>query len=234
LSRAAGELFIGVKSALMPQILRIRRDASMIQRLLSREEPSIVMSQESTGQVSQLLQLWVGGNQQALTELTPLVYDELRRMAHRQLLGERADHTLQSTALVNEAFIRFLGSHPAQLQNKGHFIAVASRLMRQILVDHARTRQATKRDGGHRLDLEALDNLAINDDAQLLALDDALKSLSQIDERQARIVDMKFFGGLTAPAISDVLGLSLATVERDWAFARLWLRKQMTDGQTAS
>jgi RNA polymerase sigma factor (TIGR02999 family) len=192
------------------------------------------MSQDSTGEVSELLQLWVGGDQRALTELMPLVYNELRRMAHRQLLAERADHTLQSTALVNEAFIRFLGNHPPQLQNRGHFIAVASRLMRQILVDHARTRQASKRDGGHRIDVEALDNLAIKDDAQLLALDDALTSLAQIDERQARIVDMKFFGGLTAPAISGVLGVSLATVERDWAFARLWLRRQMADGPAAS
>jgi RNA polymerase sigma factor (TIGR02999 family) len=192
------------------------------------------MSQHSTGEVSELLQLWVEGDQRALTELMPLVYDELRRMAHSQLRAERTDHTLQSTALVNEAFIRFLGNHPTQLQNRGHFIAVASRLMRQILVDHARTRQASKRDGGHRIEVEVLDKLAIKDDAQLLALDDALKSLAQVDERQARIVDMKFFGGLTAPAIGDVLGVSVATVERDWAFARLWLRKQMTDGQTAN
>jgi len=192
------------------------------------------MSQNSTGEVSELLQLWVEGDQRALTELMPLVYDELRRMAHSQLRAERTDHTLQSTALVNEAFIRFLGNHPAQLQNRGHFIAVASRLMRQILVDHARTRQASKRDGGHRIEVEVLDKLAIKDDAQLLALDDALKSLAQVDERQARIVDMKFFGGLTAPAIGDVLGVSVATVERDWAFARLWLRKQMTDSQTAN
>jgi RNA polymerase sigma factor (TIGR02999 family) len=192
------------------------------------------MGQKSTNEVSELLQQWVGGDQQALTELMPLVYDELRRMAHRQLLAERSDHTLQSTALVNEAFIRFLGQQPSQLHNKNHFIAVASRLMRQILVDHARARQAGKRDGGHRIDVEALDNLAIKDDTQLLALDDALTSLAQIDERQARIVDMKFFGGLTAPAISEVLGVSLTTVERDWAVARLWLRKQMTDGRTVS
>jgi len=206
----------------------------MIRGAWDRDGVFNTMNQDATGEVSELLQLWVGGDQRALTELMPLVYGELRRMAHRQMLGERADHTLQSTALVNEAFIRFLGNHPSQWQNRGHFIAVASRLMRQILVDHARTRKAGKRDGGHRIDVEALDNLAIKDDAQLLALDDALKALAQIDERQAKIVDMKFFGGLTAPAISDVLGVSLATVERDWAFARLWLRREMTDGQTAN
>ncbi len=205
----------------------------MIYRSRSADGPLVTMNQKSTGDVSELLQLWVRGNEQALTELMPLVYDELRRMAHRQLLSERADHTLQSTALVNEAFVRFMGNHPAQLQNRGHFIAMASRLMRQILVDHARARLAGKRDGGHRIDVEALDNLAIKDDPQLLALDDALTSLAQMDERQARIVDMKFFGGLTTTAISEVLGVSLTTVERDWAFARLWLRKQMADDQTA-
>ncbi len=189
------------------------------------------MNREPTGEVSELLQLWVGGDPQALSALMPLVYKELRRMAHYQLLAERTDHTLQSTALVNEAFLRFLGNHPAQLQNRSHFIAVASRLMRQILVDHARTRQANKRDGGYRLDVAALDNVAVKDDAQLLALDDALQSLAQLDERQAKIVEMKFFGGLTAPGIGEVLGISLATVERDWAVARLWLRKQMRDGQ---
>jgi RNA polymerase sigma factor (TIGR02999 family) len=215
-------------------MLRIARGARMIPVTLFRDDLLNSMTEESTNDVSQLLQQWVGGDQQALTELMPMVYDELRRMAHRQLQAERSDHTLQSTALVNEAFIRFLGQQPSQLQNKNHFIAVAARLMRQILVDHARARQASKRDGGHRIDVEALDNLAIKDDAQLLALDDALTSLAQIDERQARIVDMKFFGGLTAPAISEVLGVSLTTVERDWAFARLWLRKQMKAGRTVS
>jgi RNA polymerase sigma factor (TIGR02999 family) len=215
-------------------MLRIARGARMIPVTLFRDDLLNSMTEESTNDVSQLLQQWVGGDQQALTELMPMVYDELRRMAHRQLQAERSDHTLQSTALVNEAFIRFLGQQPSQLQNKNHFIAVAARLMRQILVDHARARQAGKRDGGHRIDVEALENLAIKDDAQLLALDDALTSLAQIDERQARIVDMKFFGGLTAPAISEVLGVSLTTVERDWAFARLWLRKQMKAGRTVS
>jgi RNA polymerase sigma factor (TIGR02999 family) len=185
------------------------------------------MPEKSSGQVTELLQLWVGGDEKALGALMPLVYRELRRLAHYHLQSERQGHTLQSTALVNEAFMRFVGNQPAHLQNRGHFVAVASRLMRQILVDHAREREAKKRDGGRRIDVEVLDNFAVHNDAQLLALDDALQSLSQVDERQARIVDMKFFGGLTSAVIARVLGVSLTTVERDWAVARLWLRRQM-------
>jgi RNA polymerase sigma factor (TIGR02999 family) len=171
----------------------------------------------------------VRGDEKALAELIPMVYHELRRLAHRQLQSERRDHTLQSTALVNEAFLRLLGSQPAALQNREHFVAVAARLMRQILVDYARTRSANKRDAGCRIDVAALPELPVQGDAQLLALHDALEGLSQVDERQAKIVEMKFFGGLTAPEISQVLGLSLSTVERDWAVARLWLRRQMED-----
>ena len=146
----------------------------------------------------------------------------------RQLRSERADHTLQSTALVNEAFVRLLGSRPGQLQNRAHFVALASRLMRQILVDYARGRSAEKRDGGRRIELEELGNLAVGTDAQLMALDEALQDLARLDERQAKIVEMKFFGGLSAPEISSVLGVSRTTVDRDWATARVWLHRQMS------
>jgi RNA polymerase sigma-70 factor (ECF subfamily) len=133
---------------------------------------------------------------------------------------------------VNEAFMRLVGSQPLELQNRAHFVAIASRLMRQILVDYTRNRRANKRDGGCRIDIEALVNLPIGGDVQLEALDDALEELSRLDERQARIVEMKFFGGLTAPEIAQVLGISLTTVERDWAVARLWLRREMDATQT--
>jgi RNA polymerase sigma factor (TIGR02999 family) len=185
------------------------------------------MPADSPGQVTTLLQHWVGGDERALGDLVPMVYQELRRLAHYHMQSERSDHTLQSTALVNEAFLRLLGSEPVELQNRAHFIGIASRLMRQILVDYARSREAGKREAGFRIDIEALAELPIPGDAQLLVLDDALESLSQLDERQARIVEMKFFGGLTAPEIAQVLGVSLTTVERDWAVARLWLRRQM-------
>jgi RNA polymerase sigma factor (TIGR02999 family) len=174
-----------------------------------------------------LLQHWKQGDEEAFHALVPLVYKELRRLAHYHLQSERPDHTLQSTALVHEAYIRLLGSKPVNLQNRAHFIAVASRIMRQILVDYARERCAAKRDGGCRIAFEYLDALPVPGDAELLALDDALTELSSIDERQGKIVEMKFFGGLSAPEISEVLGISRATVDRDWATARIWLHRQM-------
>ena len=190
------------------------------------------MPEDPSGQVTQLLQHWVRGDEKALHDLIPVVYQELRRLARSQLESERENHTLQSTALVNEAFVRLLGAQPLELQNRAHFIAVASRLMRQILVDYARNRRAQKRDGGCRIDFDALLDLPINGDAELVALDDALEELSRLDERQAKIVEMKFFGGLSAPEISQVLGLSRATVDRDWSTARVWLHQQMN--RTAS
>jgi RNA polymerase sigma factor (TIGR02999 family) len=183
---------------------------------------------EPSGQVSQLLQQWVKGDQGALGAVAPVIYQELRRLAHYHLRSERADHTLQSTALVNEAFIRLIGNQPAQLHNRAHFVAIASRLMRQILVQYARTRRAGKRDGGLRISLEDVKDLPIAGDDELVALDDALNELTRIDDRQGKIVQMKFFGGLSSQDISEVLGISLATVERDWATARIWLRREMT------
>ena len=185
------------------------------------------MPEDPSGQVTTLLMHWAGGDEKALGELVPVVYNELRRLAHHHLQSERPDHTLQSTALVNEAFLRLIGSEPVALQGRAHFVAVASRLMRQILVDYARNRQANKRDGGCRIDVDALANLPIKGEAQLVALDDAIQELSKFDERQAKIVEMKFFGGLTTSEISRALGVSLTTVERDWSVARLWLRRQM-------
>lgn len=186
------------------------------------------MPQDHSGQFSELLRDWKEGDEKALRALMPLVYKELRRLAHYHLQSERADHTLQSTALVHEAYLRLLGGQPVELQNRAHFIAIASRLMRQILVDYARERRASKRDGGCRIQVENLDALPVNGDAELLALDDALDALSRIDERQGKIVEMKFFGGLSAPEISQVLGLSRATVDREWATARVWLHREMS------
>jgi RNA polymerase sigma factor (TIGR02999 family) len=185
------------------------------------------MPGEQPGQFTRLLHSWTQGDEKALRTLVPLVYKELRRLAHYHLQSERADHTLQSTALVHEAYIRLLGGQPVELQNRAHFISLASRLMRQILVDYARSRRANKRDGGCRIAFEYLDALPVNGDAELVALDDALEELSRIDERQGKIVEMKFFAGLSAPEISQVLGISRATIDRDWATARIWLHRQM-------
>lgn len=181
-----------------------------------------------SGEFNELLRHWVRGDENALHELIPLVYRELRRLAHYHLQSERSDHSLQSTALVHEAFLRLAGSPPAGVKNKAHFVAVASRLMRQILVDYARERRAAKRDGGCRIELEEMVSLPVKGDAELLALDEALDRLSRIDERQGKIVEMKFFGGLSSPEISQVMGLSRATVDRDWATARVWLHREMT------
>ena len=186
------------------------------------------MAEDQSGEVTQLLQQWTGGNPKALDALMPLVYKELRRLAHYQLQSERPDHSLQSTALVHEAYLRLVGGQQVEMQNRAHFIAIASRAMRQILVDYARSRKADKRDGGFRIDYDDLDALPIKGDAELLALDNALSELSRIDERQSKIVEMKFFGGLSAPEISEVLGISRATVDRDWAIARVWLHRQMS------
>ena len=186
------------------------------------------MAEDRSGQVTELLQHWRQGDEKALHALVPLVYKELRRLAHYHLQSERPDHTLQSAALVHEAYLRLMGAQPVDLQNRAHFIGVASRLMRQVLIDYARERKAAKRDGGCKIEFDHLDALAVHDDAELLALDNALDQLSHIDERQGQIVEMKFFGGLTAPEISEVLGISRATVDRDWATARVWLYRQMS------
>lgn len=184
------------------------------------------MPDDQKGEVTELLLHWKKGDEKALRSLVPLVYKELRSLAHYHLQSERSDHTLQSTALVHEAYLRLLGGQP-ELQNRAHFIAVASRLMRQILVDYARSRRANKRDGGCKIEFDEMAALPVAGDTELLALDDALDELSRIDERQGKIVEMKFFGGLSAPEISQVLGISRATVDREWATARVWLHRQM-------
>jgi RNA polymerase sigma factor (TIGR02999 family) len=177
--------------------------------------------------VTKLLGHWAQGDQKALAALLPLVYNELRRVAHFQLQRERSDHTLQSTALVHEAYLRLLGNKAPELHGRSHFIAISSRLIRQILVDYARERRAAKRDGGCRVAMELLDAVPVLEDADLIALDEALNDLYRTDERQAKIVDMKFFGGLSSPEVADVLGMSRATVDRDWSTARAWLHRQI-------
>jgi RNA polymerase sigma factor (TIGR02999 family) len=177
--------------------------------------------------VTLLLARWKEGDEQALHDLVPIVYDELRRLAHYHLQSERPDHTLQSTALVHEAYVRLIGSQQVDLQNRTHFMAVTSRLMRQVLVDYARTRNAAKRDGGCRVSFDQVLDIPMESDQDLLALDRALDELARIDERQARIVELKFFGGLSSSSAASALSISRATVDREWAMARLWLHREM-------
>jgi RNA polymerase sigma factor (TIGR02999 family) len=177
--------------------------------------------------VTQLLVRWKSGDEKALNDLVPIVYQELRRLAHYHMQAERSEHTLQSTALVHEAYLRLMGNQLAAVQNRAHFFAVASRLMRQILVDYARSRKTAKRDGGCRINLSQALEIPIHSDEDLLALDRALNALARLDERQAKIVEMKFFGGLSSSAAASLLGISRATVEREWATARLWLHRHV-------
>ena len=180
--------------------------------------------------VTQLLVKWGAGDQAALDKLMPLVYGELRRLANNYLRRERANHTLQPTALVNEAYMRLVDQRNARWQNRAQFFGVAAQLMRRILVDHARLHQAQKRGGSdqQRLSLTDVDRVAEKPDIDLLALHEALNELSEVDPQQGRIVELKFFGGLSIEETAEVLGIGHATVERDWKMARAWLRIKLS------
>jgi len=176
--------------------------------------------------VTQLLADWCAGDDEALRAVIPLVYDELRRTAHQYLRKERADHTLQSTALVHEAYLRLEKQGAAKFENRAHFLAICAQLMRQILVEYARSRNTAKRDGGERV---TLDGLAFKSrSVDMVALDDALNELAKLDQQQSRIVELRFFGGLSVEETSDVLKLSPRTVKRHWASARAWLHHQIS------
>ena len=182
-----------------------------------------------TARVTELLHQWTLGDEVARDALVPLVYDELRRVARRCLVGQRPDHTLQSTALVHEVYIRLFNHESVRWDDRIHFFAVAAQLMRRILVDHARTRNAAKR-GGHMVSIMLDEQVAKAKERtlELVALDDALTELSRMDAQQARIIEMRFFAGLSIEEVAQVLGVSPATVKRDWAVARAWLYSQLS------
>lgn len=173
---------------------------------------------------------WRAGDQQALERLIPVVYKELRDIARRHLQRERPGHTLQSAALVHEVYMRLLDAKPFEAENRTHFLAVVSRLMRQILVDYARSHTAEKRGAELRVDFDAALVVGQERSAELVALDEALTQLSGIDQQQGRIVEMRFFGGLSIEEIGDVLGISRSTVKREWNVAKAWLTRQMKRG----
>ena len=187
-------------------------------------------SQPSSKPVSELLVRWRAGDQQALETLVPLVYKELRDIARYHLQRERPGHTLQSAALVHEAYLRLVEQPPFEVESRAHFLAVASRLMRQILVDYARSHAAVKRGAELKVDFDAALLVCQERGAELVALDEALDKLSRIDEQQGRIVEMRFFGGLSIEEIGDVLGVSRSTVKREWNVAKSWLSRQMKRG----
>ena len=187
------------------------------------------MRSSSSVQVTDLLARWSGGDLNAREALIPLVYDELRRLARSFLARQRPDHTLQSTALVHEAYMRMVGHTSVHFENRGHFFAVAAQLMRRILVDHARKHNAAKR-GGKNVTLVLDDGLAVpaGSEIDLAGLDDSLNTLAELDPRQANIVEMRFFAGLSIDETAKVLGISPATVKREWMTARTWLFDEMT------
>ena len=188
------------------------------------------MNQQHSQPVSELLVRWKAGDQEALEQLVPLVYKELREIARYHLQRERPGHTLQSAALVHEAYLRLLDQRPFETENRAHFLAVASRLIRQILVDYARSHGAAKRGADRRVELDASLVSAQVKSADVIALDDSLSDLARLDEQQSRIVELRFFGGLAIEEIAEALCISASTVKREWNVAKAWLTRQMKKG----
>jgi RNA polymerase sigma factor (TIGR02999 family) len=183
-----------------------------------------------TASVTELLTAWCAGDESALAQLTPLVHNELHRLARRQMRNERAGHTLQTTAVVNEAYLKLVDLARVRWQDRAHFFAMAARLMRHILVDYARAHATAKR-GGEVFSV-SLDEAAVvsaESSTDLVALDDALQALAVLDARKGQVVEMRFFGGLTVQETADALGVSPETVMRDWQFARTWLLRELSD-----
>ena len=179
--------------------------------------------------VTQLLEKWSQGDEEALNQLLPLVYDELHRLAGAYLRRERRDHTLQPTALVNEAYLRLIDQRHMRWQNRAQFFGIAAQLMRRVLVDHARAHHAAKRGGPQEeLSLSHARNFGKQPEIAVLTLHDALTRLAEIDPEQCRIVELRFFGGLTIAETAEATGVSHATVERDWTMARAWLRRELS------
>jgi len=186
------------------------------------------LAESSPNQITQLLVAWSDGEKAACEKLVPLVYEELHRLAHRYMRRERSDHTLQTSALVNEAYLRLVGTKQLRWQNRAHFFAISGRLMRRILVDFARAKQNLKHGGG-ALQVSLVEEQAVSTEpsADLLALDEALNRLKALHPRQVEIVEMRYFGGLKEEEIAEVLKVSLRTVQQDWRLARLWLYREL-------
>ena len=181
--------------------------------------------------VTCLLLAWNQGDQAALDQLLPMVYDELRKLARSYLRRERSDHTLQATALVHEAYLRLIDQNQVTWQNRAHFFGIAAQMMRRILVNHALAKRTDKRGGlQQKLSLDEAISFADKRELDLIALDDALKGLEEVDPKKSRLVELRFFGGLTIEETAEVFGVSHATVERDWRTAKAWLRRELSRG----
>ncbi len=187
----------------------------------------------STQEITQLLVAWNNGDAAALERLTPLIHGELHRLAKRYMAGERQGHILQTTALVNEAYLRLIDWQNVEWQNRAHFFGLAAQLMRRILVDFARARNREKRGGGEiQVSLSAAAKVPSERSADLVALDDALQTLEKLDQRQARVVELRFFAGLSLEETAEALRISLSTVRRDWSLAEAWLFRELNRKET--
>jgi len=193
--------------------------------------PSSTASPESPERVTQLLVNWSRGDVASLEKLTPLVYDELHRLAHYYMEGQRADHTLQTTALLNEAYLRLADQTKPTFTNRSHFLAVAAKAMRRILINHAKASQRQKRGGGaNKIELDEGALISPEQSGAVLDLNEALEKLGTLDQRKAQVVELRYFGGLTQDEIGDVLKISAVTVRRDWIFAKAWLYVELHKG----
>jgi RNA polymerase sigma factor (TIGR02999 family) len=186
------------------------------------------MEQHSLGQVTRLLNEWSDGDSAALDELIPIIYDELRSLAARYLRRERIDHTLQPTALVHEAYFRLVDQKEVRWQSRAHFFGIAAQMMRRVLIDHAKSQGREKRGGGRqKVELDQAAELSEEQASEVIALDDALEALARIDPRKGKIVELRYFGGLSVEETAEVLGVSPNTIMRDWAMAKAWLYNEI-------
>ena len=185
--------------------------------------------QKPSENITELLASYGRGNKESLDQLMPIVYDELRRRAARYLRGEQAGHTLQTTALIHEAYVRLVDQRNMQWQNRAHFFGIAAQMMRRILVDHARSKKRVKRGGSEiRVSLDDVIVAAKGQDLDIVALDEALDRLAQLDEQQSRVVELRFFSGLSVEETAEVMGISKSTVKRDWSMAKAWLHRELS------
>ena len=189
------------------------------------------MASSECSETTRLLRAWAGGDEKALEQLTPRVYAELRRLAGRLMRNERPGQTLQTTALVHEAYLKLIDIDNVDWQHRAHFFAISAQVMRHILLDRARRASAAKRDGGARMDLDTVAEIATSRAQEIIALDDALNAMAKVDSRKARVVELRFFAGLDVRETAEVLGVSADTVVRDWRLARAWLLAQLPGGE---
>jgi RNA polymerase sigma factor (TIGR02999 family) len=199
--------------------------------MISHWVPGVAnLRERDANDVSALLRAWSEGDQSALKDLAPVVYDELRRLAHYYMERERPGHSLQTTALVNEAYMRLVDYKRMRWQNRAHFFAVSAQVMRRILVDHARSHNVKRGAGVQHVSLEEVAAVSVNPAVDLAALDDAMNALGRLDARKVQMIEMRFFGGLSVEEVAEVLKVSAATVRRDWSIAKWWLYRELGGG----